>query len=281
MQAARGIAGATWAVPGRNHRGPPPAPPRNERCVSGILPPYDVLVCGRGRLDSLRTFPLLTQPPRLRESKKRLPSAIVIFSNCFSMTPSLPLPSAARFAALINLLRRAVRACSGNASLPGAIIILITRRLYRFRIRFAALAARFAAGTLRAPPNRPAAGRATPAQPRRATPCRAILAGWWKMVPEAAAGRGDLRMLLATPEMAALIEAAPQAARILRALARMLGLPPPTPPAPYLPRPTIPASQAASARKRPQTTPPQPRPPSRPRARRPRPPACGPPSDDD
>jgi hypothetical protein len=193
MQAARGIAGATWAVPGRNHRGPPPAPPRNERCVSGILPPYDVLVCGRGRLDSLRTFPLLTQPPRLRESKKRLPSAIVIFSNCFSMTPSLPLPSAARFAALINLLRRAVRACSGNASLPGAIIILITRRLYRFRIRFAALAARFAAGTLRAPPNRPAAGRATPAQPA-ARPLAALfwLAGgrWCRRPPPAGATCG-------------------------------------------------------------------------------------------
>jgi hypothetical protein len=60
-------------------------------------------------------------------------------------------------------------------------------------------------------------------------------------VPEAAAFGAQLQHLLADPEMAALVAAAPQAGRVLRPLCRMLGVrPPPGPLAPPS-RPRAPA----------------------------------------
>jgi hypothetical protein len=63
-------------------------------------------------------------------------------------------------------------------------------------------------------------------------------------VPEAAAAGSQLRHLLADPEMAALIEAAPQMGRLLRPLCRSLGvrLPPGLLPPPRAPKPRKPRS---------------------------------------
>ena len=197
------------------------------------------------------------------------------------MTQAIPFAPAVRFAALINLLWRAVGWCS-NGSLPGAVIRLITRRFYRSRIRFASLAARFAAGTLRPyTPRKPGTRTTKPAPPPRDPMPRH--SGWLvEMVPAAAAGRGDLHRLLNTPELAAFIAAAPQAASLLRPLCRMLGVP--IPPLLHLPpraRPAKPARKTASARRRPKTTtPPKPRPPSHFQTQRPKPQAAGPPEDD-
>ena len=127
--------------------------------------------------------------------------------RCFSFYNFAP-PAATglsdRFALIAGGLCRAVVAHIGRDRMAGPLIVLIWSRLQRMASRFASLAAR--AGTLRRPP---------------ATP------GWLiRPVPEAAAYGGQLQQQLSKPEMAALIEAVPQARRILRPLCRMLAIPP-------------------------------------------------------
>ncbi len=69
-----------------------------------------------------------------------------------------------------------------------------------------------------------------------------------RLVPQTASGASQLQHLLAEPEMAALIAAAPQMGRILRPLCRMLGVrPPPGLRAPPPARAPAPASPAAAA----------------------------------
>jgi hypothetical protein len=73
-------------------------------------------------------------------------------------------------------------------------------------------------------------------------------AGWLiPLVPEAAAAGSQLRHLLADPEMAALVEAAPQMGRLLRPLCRSLGvrLPPGLPPQPGAAKPRTPRQPPA------------------------------------
>ncbi len=139
------------------------------------------------------------------------------------------MPSAtldARFAAIIDLLHRAVAARIAGGALAGPLIILICGRLRRMARRFASLAARHVAGRLhirrRAPSPRPARRRSGPP-------------GWYprghawlvRLVPAAAGGGSQLQYLLAEPEMADFLAAAPQAGRILRPLCRALGIRPP------------------------------------------------------
>ncbi len=191
---------------------------------------------------------------------------------------SLPTTPEARFASIIDLLCRTVAAQIAGRRLEGPFIILIWRRLRRLGTRFAALAARVAAGRLRPARPRPCVPRQRP--PAAPSPLPRGRAWLMRLVPEAAGAASQLQHLLTDPEMAALIAAAPQAGRILRPLCRMLGIDPPAalrlpPPAG---RPTT-SRRAASAplgpAPAPLEPPPRPRPPTPARASLPR--ACGPP----
>ena len=164
---------------------------------------------------------------------------------------------ARRFRALIDTLcdavaRRGAAGAFGKDS--GALTILLWTRLRRY----AALLRRLCDNQVPAPRPRPArrrerrpVDRARPALPRRTA---------WLLapVPEAAAAAGQLRALLAEPELQRRIGAEPRLGRILRPLCRSLGVKLPAmlrPPlrAPRRPRPDpAPAStQAVGAKSQP------------------------------
>jgi hypothetical protein len=103
----------------------------------------------------------------------------------------------------------------------GLLILLICGRLRRITARFAALAARYAAGTLR--PLRPRATepRTEPPIPglHRPPPRDKLPRGYaWliRLVPGAANFGTQLQYLLSQPEMAEMIAAVPQMSRLLR-----------------------------------------------------------------
>jgi hypothetical protein len=156
----------------------------------------------------------------------------------FALAPFPPIPSGPAspsdfLARTLGGLCRAIAArCAGrDAAITVArpLLILLWSRLNRTVLRFASLAARAAAGRLAAPRSRPA--RPAPVSPPSPSPLsspRPPAVGFvWlvRLVPGTAAYGSQLQYLLATPEMAALLATAPQAARILRPLCRMLGVP--------------------------------------------------------
>ena len=166
----------------------------------------------------------------------------------------------ARFAAIIDLLCRGTASRIAGGRLSGLVITLIYTRLRRLATRFAALAAHFRAGTLKPParrglrPSRPPEASPRPAatapqpRPRPPSPLPGDFAWLVRLVGiDAAAGASQLQYLLAEPEMAALIEAAPQMRGILRPLCHMLGFRPPAILAP-LPRPEQPGPVAPDER---------------------------------
>ncbi len=167
--------------------------------------------------------------------------------------PTAPPAPAERFGLLIEGLCRAIAARSAVSRLAAPLLLLLWPRLRRMAARFARLAARFRAGRL---PARPAARRpgrsGPPPQPLPKTSAWLV-----RLVPAAAAQAAQLQHLLADPELAALLAAAPQAGRVLRPLCRMLGVAPPGPPAP--PRPPR-AAPAAPAQASPAASPPLRRP---------------------
>jgi hypothetical protein len=113
-------------------------------------------------------------------------------------------------------------------------------RLRGIKLTFARLAARIDAGIF--VPRRSAKRPQTAQKPRAKNPLPQSPAWLIKLVPDAAASASQLRFLLADPEMAALLAAAPaSASRPIRSLCRMLGveIPPILPPAPD-PRPKKP-----------------------------------------
>ena len=157
---------------------------------------------------------------------------------------------ARRFRALIDTLCDAVArrgAASAFGKDSGALTILLWTRLRRY----AALLRRLCDNQVPAPRPRPArrrerrpVDRARPALPRRTA---------WLLapVPEAAAAAGQLRALLAEPELQRRIGAEPRLGRILRPLCRSLGVklpamlrPPPR--APRRPRPQPEATPAGT-----------------------------------
>jgi hypothetical protein len=144
-----------------------------------------------------------------------------------------PATPADQFDRLIEGLCRAVAARAGRG-LAGPLVILVWSRLRRMALRFASLAER-----LRRLPPRPAACRPGHSGP---PPPKLPRGSAWlvRLVPEAAASASQLQHLLADPELASLLAAAPPLGRILRPLCRMLGVPPP----PHLARP---APRAAAA----------------------------------
>ncbi len=176
--------------------------------------------------------------------------------------PSAPPTLAERFARIIAGLCRTVAAQIAGGRLAAPMIVLIWTRLNRLGVRFARVAARGEAGT---PPRR-RRQHPRPTRPRPAKPCLAgpqtLPRGFlWllRLVPAASSGASQVRYLLADPEITALIEAVPEAGRILRPLCHMLGIRPP--PSLRLARPSAPDPEAAAVRpppsERPVTPPPR------------------------
>ena len=164
-----------------------------------------------------------------------------------------PRTQAERFAGIIEGLCRAVAARGGGRDrLAGPLVVLIWTRLRRIAAQVVALAARVEAGRHRRYPSRrpPLRTAGRPAVPRRHAPPVLPHGFAWllPLVPcEAAGYASQLRYLLAEPEVAALVDAAPQMRRLLRPLCRMLGVslpPPPRPPAEPAPARSLPAGPA-------------------------------------
>ncbi len=151
------------------------------------------------------------------------------------VSPHATLPPAERLARLIDGLCRAVAARGPGGFLARPVLLLLWSRLKQASTRILRLAARARAGTLPAP----RAPRASPRrvlsrQPPRRLPWRA---GWLlRPVPDARAIASQLEHLLAQPDMAALLAAAPGVERLLRPLCRMLGVARPRPPLRSTPR---------------------------------------------
>ena len=157
-----------------------------------------------------------------------------------------PTPTPAeRFAAILLWLGRAVDTRSMWGRLARSLGQLIQSRIREIKHRFARLAARIAAGTY--VPRRCATLRPhTERRPRQPNPLPHDFAWLIKLVPETAASACQLRSLLADPEMAALLAAAPTSmARPIRSLCRMLGVEPP----PILPPPPSARPKKAAAPK--------------------------------
>jgi len=142
---------------------------------------------------------------------------------------SLPLSftSLAQFLTLIVTgLQRAAATHAGQDRMVVPLVNLLWNRLSRLTTRFNALVARLAAG-------RPAAPHRPRTRPARAAPEPGTLRlpnayGWLiRLLPgEAACCGSQLQALLADPQMAALLAAAPEAGRILRPLCRLLMIEP-------------------------------------------------------
>ena len=124
-----------------------------------------------------------------------------------------------------------------------ALLVLVWGRIGRTVARFEALFARWRAGTLPKPRRSRAGQPTTPREKSRLPAGRAWLV---HVVGYEAAGRASqLQHLLARPDMAEFLQAAPQAGRILRPLCHMLGIDPPLearraqppPPTPATPKP--------------------------------------------
>jgi hypothetical protein len=161
------------------------------------------------------------------------------------MTLSPPLSAPARFALIMDGLKRAVAEKIADYPWTGPMVVYVYRRLHRINTIFQALAALIAAGKL--PPERICRSRAVrvlstvPARP--ATPKLFSYRFAWLCgaVPSLARRFGaaqfgsQLQHLLADPEMMALIAASPRIRRTLRPLLWMLGIEaslirPPSPP---------------------------------------------------
>ncbi len=131
-------------------------------------------------------------------------------------------------AAVIHALRGSVGGWSVRGVLSVALGLLVYRRLGVIGARMERLAARFVAGRLSRPVTvsgvrRVSAGSGVRVVRARIWPCGF---GWLvKAASWQAAGYGcQLRAVLETPEMVALLTAAPQAVRVLRPLCRMLAI---------------------------------------------------------
>ena len=132
------------------------------------------------------------------------------------------------------------------------VLSLIHWRIARMVRRLDHLALRWQANTLPKPrPSRPRAKCARPAQPARLPSGR-----YWliRALQPTAQFTPHIEAFLARPDTRALVEAAPQAGRILRPLVRMLGLTapeylrlPPRPKPSVRPRPTQPPPSPKSA----------------------------------
>jgi hypothetical protein len=175
-----------------------------------------------------------------------------------SGTPPTPSDLSDRFAAILEGLYQAT-ARTVRDPLSGLVILLICARLRRITRRFASLAARYAAGTLRplrTPATEPHAPGLHPPPPRDKLPRG--YAWLIRLVPGAANFGTQLQYLLSQPEMAAMIAAVPRMATLIRPLCRALAAHP-TPPLPPDPPRTRPPKQPKPPLEKPPRENPDPR----------------------
>lgn len=129
-----------------------------------------------------------------------------------------------RLALTLEGLGRAVAAQGGRGVWTAALVLLVWQRVRRVDRQIRGMLARFQAGRVRrvVGPRRGVRGRPRAVAARR-LPRRF---GWLlELVPgEAACFAGQVRTLIAEPEMAALLAEVPQARRVMGPLCRMLGV---------------------------------------------------------
>ena len=164
---------------------------------------------------------------------------------------------ATRFRAILTDLRSAVWRQVGGQPAREAIFALLFGRLGRMAARFETLFAKWQSGTL-PKPRQPRAEQSRPVHPRPTLPTIPQGRGWLLSPPEhfrmaAALASSRLQQLLADPDAAAFLQAAPQVGRMLRPLCRMLAADLPTPlrlpprPRPATPPPTPKPARASAA----------------------------------
>ncbi len=166
---------------------------------------------------------------------------------------------------ILDRLRELIAHHAAQDRARTAFLVLVWNVVGRAGTRLANLFARWQAGTLPRPRPRPGRTRkpSAPIPPNRRLPRTAA----WLLhhIPPSAVAGNRLASFLARPDFAEFLAAAPQAARILRPLCRMLGTPlppalqlPPRPPRRRPPRPR--PAQPAPAPGAPTGTPPRPLP---------------------
>ncbi len=189
------------------------------------------------------------------------------------MNAAPPRPPAERFATLTESVAKALAAEGLRLGLVAPWLALVWCKLRSTGARILRLAAALEAGTLRLNPPRPLPPlpprmEDTAPRPDHAKPKRKEIPtgfGWLlRRVTALSFGRSQLEYLLAEPDMAELIQAAPQVAHHLRPICRMLGVKPPPglfparrkprrtrPPAPPKPAPEAAEEKPAAATGRP------------------------------
>jgi hypothetical protein len=177
---------------------------------------------------------------------------------------------------MLYFFRLAIAAHAGRNPVAVPLVKLTWAYFSRAARRFDSLFQRVQAGTAAIRPSRPAQPPRSPTEtppPRAPTPPRwhplPREFGWLqRLVPVLVGDRSQFRHLLGTAEVAAFLEEAPQALRILRPLCRMLGITRgPDLPAALFPEPV----RRPSIRPRTPRPPRTPQPPRAPRPPRPRP----------
>ena len=160
--------------------------------------------------------------PTLRWLLLHLAGLCVLVSFVSTLSPS------DRFALTTSALCRAVAACLGRGLMNAAMIVLVWQRVRRAECLFLALvervrSGRFRGGWVRSGVAASGKSRETAGLQRGRLPLRF---GWLMgvMPYEAAGYAGQMRTVLAEPEMAALLRDVPQARRILGPVCRMLGV---------------------------------------------------------
>ncbi len=149
------------------------------------------------------------------------------------MNDFVSLPPAERCARILRGVHRALVFQGLGSILGWPLLTLLSHRLCAAAARVVALAARLEAGTLRpGPPRERRLPSRPPAPPEAAdAPPKLVLprgfAWLLHRVPGIGFGRSQLTFLLAQPDMADLIAAAPPIAHHLRPICRMLGVKPP------------------------------------------------------
>jgi len=169
---------------------------------------------------------------------------------------SIPATSALgrSFAAVLTGLCAMVAHHAARLRPMAPLLVLVHQRLVRIALRLDRLAQRWQANTLPRP--RVSAGPRHAREPRADRPRCPIPTGrvWLiRLVQPTAQFTGQVQAFLANPDTQALVQAAPQAGRLLRPLCRALGIVPPPwlrlparPRAPRKPRPAPPAPPGAT-----------------------------------
>ncbi|MCC6720454.1 MAG: hypothetical protein IT555_21485 [Acetobacteraceae bacterium] len=158
-------------------------------------------------------------------------------------------PLAGRLAMIVEAMREPIAQRAIRDRVLTVLLGLVYWRLVRMVTRLDRLILRWQSAALR-PPGPSRAGQPRPAPAPAAPPKPRLPRGraWLiRLVQPTAQFAGQVEHLLADPETARLLAAAPQAGRIFRPFCRMLGIEPPplirlppTPPRPARPRPARP-----------------------------------------